>query len=84
MAGAASAVGLRRTARARNRLLFILSELDNLDKHRFPPVVAGVATGHNFDIEIFQRSYFVGPRLARWNRTYQLSSTSPTPAPRCV
>lgn len=43
--------------------LWLLHELDNLDKHRFPPVVAGVAAAERFDIGHFQGSHFVGPRL---------------------
>lgn len=43
--------------------LRVLQVLDDLDKHRFLPVVAGVATGHTLNIEHFNGSYFSGPRL---------------------
>jgi hypothetical protein len=46
-----------------NHLLWVLHELDNLDKHRFLPVVAGVAQGASYRIRTFSGSHFVGPRL---------------------
>jgi len=47
----------------RHQHLWTLHELDNLDKHRFPPIVAGVVRGDRFHIGYFKGSYFVGPRL---------------------
>jgi hypothetical protein len=47
----------------RDQHLWVLHELDNIDKHRFLPVVAGVATGNRFHIGTFTGSHFQGPRL---------------------
>lgn len=47
----------------RNQALWLLHELDNMDKHRVPPVVGGVATGDLFSMGNLQCSFFEGPRL---------------------
>lgn len=43
-------------------LLAVLSKLDNLDKHRSPPVVAGVALGHTLNFDSAQVLWLNGPR----------------------
>lgn len=44
-------------------LLGALHQLDNLDKHRFPPLVSGVAQIGGMHIGHVHASHFVGPRL---------------------
>jgi hypothetical protein len=46
-----------------DQTLWTLHELDNLDKHRTPPLVVGIAEGQGFHIGTFTGSHFVGPRL---------------------
>jgi hypothetical protein len=43
-------------------LLAALHHLDNLDKHRFPPVVASAGSVGSLNVESFQ-GYFAGPLL---------------------
>jgi hypothetical protein len=47
----------------RDQALWVLHELDNFDKHRFLPLVVGVAAGHGFHVGSFSGSHFAGPRL---------------------
>lgn len=43
--------------------LAVLHGLDNMDKHRFPPVVAGIGQVGQFNIGTLSVSQLVGPRL---------------------
>lgn len=63
----------------RDQRLFVLHELDNIDKHRFPPVVAGVASGQQFRIGTFSGSSFRGPRLGALKANTPVIEYIPTP-----
>jgi hypothetical protein len=60
-------------------LLGVLHSLDNLDKHRFPPLVAGVARVESFNIGHFEGSHFAGPRFGALEDNAPVVEFTPTP-----
>ncbi len=46
----------------RDQHLWVIHELDNLDKHRFPPVVAAIASVPHFYIGTLEVNYLSAPR----------------------
>lgn len=60
-------------------LLGVLHRLDNLDKHRFPPVVAGVLAGLATNIGTLTVSSLYGPRLGVLEDGAQIMEFVPIP-----
>jgi hypothetical protein len=61
-------------------LLSTLYELDNLDKHRFPPLVAGTAWIGPLEIEHAELKHFVDPRIGAQEDGTPILTLDPTDA----
>lgn len=71
--------GLQPYQGGNRELLGALHTLDNLDKHRFPPLVAGVGRVETMNIGHFEGSHFAGPRFGALENEAEVVSYTPAP-----
>jgi len=74
--------GLQPYHGGKNAALALIHDLDNLDKHRFPPVVAGIAEFQDLHIEHLQGQLTKPPRIGAVEHGGALIAYIPDPGTR--